>query len=80
MAANDNVLVEAMKLSEADRLELAERLYESVEGPADADAEQAWAAEIERRVRAIDSGQGQFMSWEEARRGIVRDKDGGTTP
>lgn len=76
MAAKDNVLAEAMKLPEADRLELAERLYASVEGPSDPDAEQAWAAEIERRIRTIDSGQWQFMSREEARRRIVRDDDG----
>jgi putative addiction module component (TIGR02574 family) len=59
--AKDGVIAEAMRLSEVERLEVAERLYESLEGP----------AELEQRVKAADAGQGRFIPWEEARRQIV---------
>src|SRR6266498_3646485 len=56
MSAKDNVIAEALKLPEGERLEVAERLWESLEGAADADAAEAWSAEIERRIGEIDAG------------------------
>jgi putative addiction module component (TIGR02574 family) len=72
MSAKQNVIEEALRLTEAERLEIAEALYESLEGPADVDVEQAWAIEIERRLKAIDSGRAKLVPWSEARKQIIR--------
>ena len=45
---------EAMKLSRDDRVRLADRLLASVYG--DRDMDEAWFAEIERRIAALDAG------------------------
>jgi putative addiction module component (TIGR02574 family) len=58
---------EASELSENERAELAGRLIESLEGPADLDVEAAWAEEIERRVRQIESGQAKTIPWDQVR-------------
>lgn len=79
MSAKDNVILEALRLSEAERLEVADALYESLEGPADPDAAQAWDAEIKRRIEKIDSGAATLVPWEEARRRIMAD-DGDAGP
>ena len=47
----------ASELSEAERAELALALIESLDGPADPDAEETWAEEIERRVAQIERGE-----------------------
>ena len=51
----------ASELSEAERAELAFSLIESLDGPADPDAEEAWAEEIERRVAQIERGEVQLV-------------------
>lgn len=79
MTAKDSVIIEAMKLPERERMEVAERLYESLDGPSDPDAEEAWAAEIERRRRLIDSGQAVLVPWEETRRRIMGSSKRGTS-
>ena len=61
------LLEEAVALPEADRAELAGRLLETLEGDPDPDVEVAWATEIERRVREIDSGKVQTIPWEQVR-------------
>jgi hypothetical protein len=33
----------------------------------DAEVEAAWAAEVDRRVRSIDSGEVELIRWEQAR-------------
>ena len=46
-------------LSSADRAELARYLLESLDGPADANAAQAWEAELLRRAEEVRSGRAQ---------------------
>jgi putative addiction module component (TIGR02574 family) len=46
-------------LSSADRAELASYLLESLDGPADAHAAQAWEAELIRRADEVRTGQAQ---------------------
>ena len=75
MSAKQNVIEQALRLSEAERLEVAEAVYESLEGPADPGAEQAWSAEIQRRVEDIDAGRVKLVPWTEARRQIAGDDD-----
>ncbi len=67
------VLAEALRLDEQARAELAAELLASLDGPADSDAESLWAAEIERRVAAIEAGTAQLESWDDVRRRIERD-------
>jgi putative addiction module component (TIGR02574 family) len=78
MSSKQNVIAEALRLSEAERLEVAEAVYDSLEGPADADAEQAWSDEIARRVADVDAGRVKLVPWSEARRQIAGgNADGG---
>ncbi len=58
---------EASQLPESERAELAGRLLESLHGKPDEDVEAAWAEEIERRVRQIDTGEVKTIPWEEVR-------------
>jgi putative addiction module component (TIGR02574 family) len=69
MQTKDHVLRDAMTLPPAERLELAERLFESVEG--EAGVEEAWAEEIARRIAAADAGEVKPVPWAEARKRIV---------
>jgi len=56
----------ALALDEDNRAKLAEKLVESLDGQVDAEAEAAWAAEIERRLERIDAGQAKLLSMDEA--------------
>lgn len=77
MPANtDDVTAAALALPEDDRLELADRLMESLEGPPDEDYEQAWADEIARRLADVRSGKSVPIPWDEARKRIFEDLDG----
>ena len=58
---------EASELSERERAELAGLLLESLEGEPDQDVEAAWAEEIERRVRQLDSGEVKTIPWQQVR-------------
>ncbi len=52
----DDILSNAMRLSAAERAELAAELLASLDGEPEADVEAAWAAEIQRRVESVRSG------------------------
>jgi Putative addiction module component len=47
------VLGDALDLTDEERAELALELVASLDGPRDADADDAWVAEIERRARRV---------------------------
>ena len=66
----EKVRTEALRLSEADRAELAHSLVVSLDGPADKDAESAWDAEIVRRLNEIDAGTARLVDREELRNRI----------
>jgi putative addiction module component (TIGR02574 family) len=55
----------AAQLPEQERAELALTLIESLDGPADPDVEEAWAQEIERRVRQVEKGEAELIRAEE---------------
>ena len=59
---------EASELDESDRAQLAGLLLESIEPEADRDVEQAWAAEIDKRVKSVDNGTASRIPWEEVKR------------
>ena len=55
----------AAQLSEAERAELALALIESLDGPAEADVDEAWRVEIERRVAQVERGEVQLIPGDE---------------
>ena len=65
--SSTELMNKAMELSAEDRAELARRLIASLD-PAvpDAEAEQEWEAEIERRVEAADRGDAKLVDWRES--------------
>jgi len=63
-ATGERLRTELMKLSEADRAELAQFLISSLEPEADSDAGKAWEAELERRGEEIISGRAEGESAE----------------
>lgn len=67
------VLAEALRLDPSARAHVASELLASLDGPADADAETAWIAEIERRVAAIESGTAQLEPWADVKHRIERE-------
>jgi putative addiction module component (TIGR02574 family) len=67
------VLADALRLDLDARAEVAAELLASLDGPADADAETAWAIEIERRVAAIEAGTVTLEPWDEVKRRIEKE-------
>ena len=72
----DDLYRAAMTLDEHQRAELAARLIESLEGHAEAGADLALRTEIERRMKELDTGAVQTVSWSEARRRLFAEPDG----
>jgi putative addiction module component (TIGR02574 family) len=69
------VLEDALKLPEQERADVAARLIESLDPKGDTDVEAAWDAEIQRRIKELESGSVRTIPWPEARRIIVGDAD-----
>jgi putative addiction module component (TIGR02574 family) len=55
----------ALQLTRPERARLAARLIASLDGEDEHDVESAWAAELERRVREVDSGEVQLIPGEQ---------------
>ena len=66
-----NVLRDAVELSETERATLAGLLIESLEGEPEGDVQEAWSAEIERRVLELDSGTVETIPWEDVRQRLL---------
>jgi putative addiction module component (TIGR02574 family) len=63
----DDILNRAKRLSTTERAELAAGLLASLDGEPDDDVEAAWAAEIQRRVERVRSGEAKGRPWPEVR-------------
>ena len=61
------VLQEALTLPPAERADVAATLLDSLDEQEDEGVEQAWAQEIERRIREVESGAVKMIPWSEAR-------------
>ena len=61
----ENITRDALGLSPRQRLKLAEVLLVSAEGEAEGDCQDAWDAEIEVRILAIDQGRETGIPFEE---------------
>lgn len=62
----------ASELTVPDRAELAGLLLESIEEPSDEGVEEAWAAEIERRMAEYRAGRVKTIPWSEVRARLHR--------
>lgn len=63
----DTILGSALALPSNERARIAGELIASLDEGQDADAEAAWATEIERRIAEVESGEAETVDWEEAR-------------
>ena len=63
----DTILAAAARLPVRARARVTERLLASLDGPPDADAAEAWAAEIARRSREIERGTVRGVPWADVR-------------
>lgn len=61
------VLGDAMDLSDEERAEVALELVASLDGPADADAQDAWVVEIERRAARVLADPSGGQDWASAK-------------
>jgi len=61
----DELKQKATQLSESERAELALSLIESLDGEADTGIDEAWQAEIDRRVAEIDRGDVELIPGDE---------------
>jgi hypothetical protein len=65
MATAPEVLHAALCLGPAERAEIAHRLLLSLDPVVDDDAEQGWADEIRRRLRALREGRVALRDWDD---------------
>ena len=70
------LLTVALTLSEIERANLAGSLLRSLDPSPDPLADQAWAAEIERRVQAIDRGEVHLTPWDEVMAAMRQRRNG----
>lgn len=62
------LLTGALALPENERVKLASELLASVPQSPDPDWDSAWLAELDRRVKDVESGKVKLASWETTRR------------
>ena len=70
--AIEDLYEQASRLSVEDRAELAGLLLESIEEEPDEQVEEAWAAEIERRMADYRAGRVKTIPWSELRARLHR--------
>ena len=63
---------EAMRLDPEQRATLMRLLIESLDAESEEGVDDAWMAEVERRMAEIDSGAVQTLSWDELRARLYR--------
>ena len=69
------ILDAALKLSDQEKAAIAASLIESLDPDYDEGCDEAWATEIAKRMREVDSGQVKTIPWSEARRMIMPSGD-----
>jgi len=67
------VLADALRLDLDARAQVATEILASLDGPADPNAEAAWAIEIARRVAAIEAGTVKLEPWEDVKRRVEKE-------
>lgn len=67
----DTISSQALALDPAERLQLASRLIDSVEGPEDPEWALAWSSELDRRSVEVERGEVLCRSWEDIRADLL---------
>lgn len=71
MSPTVDALIAQARLLSSDEFDLLMvRLEHEVAPPADPGVEDAWMAEIQRRVDAMDRGEAKFHEWEDVRKDL----------
>ena len=65
------LLEEALTLPPGERADLAATLIDSLDEREDDAVEEAWAGEIQQRMRDVESGAVKTIPWSEARKRIL---------
>ena len=73
---SDVIFTEALKLPVKLRSKLAVGLLDSLDDEVDADYEEAWSEEIQRRIEEARVDPSCRIPWAEARKMIMSDDDG----
>ena len=71
VATADEVLSEALALPIRDRARVAAALLASLDEGENTDADQAWAAEIERRAEGVFSAPSHGSAWSDVRKRLI---------
>ena len=75
----EEILSAALRLNDQDRAAIAASLIDSLDPDYDEGCDEAWADEVSKRVRELDSGEVKTISWSEARRMILQPRDDAET-
>ena len=70
-ATAEQLLQQVLTLDERDRASIAGAIIESLE-PAEPGVQEAWDAEIQRRVEELDAGTVKTVPWSEVREQLFR--------
>ena len=62
---SEHILRSALALPESERAEIAASLIHSLDAEVDENADEAWAAEVQRRIELIDGGEVQLIPWDD---------------
>lgn len=68
METYDEILAAAKSLPMAERAQLLDALWESIDADDSCPLSEAWIAELNRRCDAIDAGEMSVESWDVVRR------------
>lgn len=68
----ENLLRKALSLDERDRASIAGALIESLHGEPETGVEEAWEAEIKRRVADLDARSVETVPWSAVRERLFR--------
>jgi putative addiction module component (TIGR02574 family) len=71
-AERETIFRDALELEQSDRAELAKLLIESLDAGAEEGVDQAWMAEVERRVTELENGSVQSVSRDEVKERLRR--------
>ncbi len=71
------MLRETLQLPPKARADIAGALLRSLDSSEDPSVEEAWAAEVDRRVAEVDSGKVRLVSWDRVRRRLRSGLRGG---
>lgn len=69
----DELYARALDLPPDERLSLAAKLIDSVEGPEDPEWSAAWAAELDRRMARVEAGEVALEDWQTVKASLLAD-------